>query len=225
MKIRALYVFNGYSDFAKFVSIIEDDDWRIEKQLLVKRVEKYQKKQYFINLKDRFNKSDLTIWDLKPEEIITWIDTSILLKRFFVGLFESGTAIEELKIIMEYPLLFGNHTRSDYLLVYDRLIIVLEFGMFNQDEKRREERYTKKLQESMNYRRVLSNLLAKELEIVNYVMVYRPEYDSDKKRSLEENIKYNKLEIDRLVVFAKHKINQQIKLSAKSQLETLNSIK
>lgn len=225
MKIKALYTFKGYSEFLKFSNFVDKESWEIEKQLLANRVIKYSKKHYYLMLKNKFYESNLTIWDLKEEEIVTWIDTISLLKRFFVELFKTGINIENIDFIMEYPLKFGNHTRSDYLIVYDRLIIVLEFGMFNQDEKRREERYTKKLQESMNYRRILANSLAKELEIVNYVMVYRPEYDSDNKKKMSENIKYNNDEIKNLVSFVRLKMEQQISLSAKSQLEALNDKK
>ena len=96
---------------------------------------------------------------------------------------------------MEYPLVFGNHMRSDYLIVYDRLIVVLEFGMFNQDEKRSEERYTKKLQESINYRQLIGNMVSKEIQVVNYVMIYLPEYNRHLKNELVENTKHNHEEL------------------------------
>jgi len=111
--------------------------------------------------------------------------------------------------------------RSDYLIVYERLIVVLEFGMFNQDEKRSEERYTKKLQESINYRQIIGNLVEKEVSVVNYVMIYKPEYDRILSKKLQENIDYNDSEIDLLTSFLLKNIKKQDNLSGLKQLELL----
>ena len=119
--------------------------WRIEKQLLKERAEVYKKTTQFTELKTQFEKNQLTIWMLKDEEVITWMDTLIIMRRVIINLFKKGMNGEKLVVIMEYPLVYGNHMRTDYLVIYDRLIIVLEFGMFNQEERRSEERYTKKV--------------------------------------------------------------------------------
>ena len=180
-----MFVFEGLVSFNKFSDFLEIGKWRIEKQLLKERVEKYGSNESFIELKSQFNEKKLSMWELKDEEVITWMDTSILIRRLLIELFKKGINAEQIQIVMEYPLVFGNHMRSDYLIVYDRLIVVLEFGMFNQDEKRSEERYTKKLQESINYRQLIGNMVSKEIQVVNYVMIYLPEYDRHLKKELD----------------------------------------
>ncbi|MFH0766833.1 MAG: hypothetical protein ABH890_00905 [Bacillota bacterium] len=221
MKIKAMYVFNGINQFNTFSNFIEQNHWRIEKQLLKERVEKYKTEDYFVALEKQFNHQKLTIWELKQEEIITWMDTLTLLRRILIQLFKKGVNAENIDIIMEYPLVYGNHMRSDYLIVYDRLIVVLEFGMFNQDEKRSEERYTKKLQESINYRQIIGNLVSKELIVVNYVMIYKPEYNRYLKSEIIDNINYNSDEISLLSKFLIQNIQNQDNLSARKQLEFL----
>ncbi len=221
MSIKAMYIFKGINQFNTFSNFIEQKNWKIENQLLKDRVGKYRNEVFFITLYNQFNDQKLTIWELKQEEIITWIDTIFLLRRIFFQIFKNGINGENVSIIMEYPLVFGNHMRSDYLIVYDRLIIVLEFGMFNQDEKRSEERYTKKLQESINYRQIISNLVSRDLNVVNYVMIYRPEFDWFMKKEMSDNIIYNNGEIDLLTNFIVLNIHNQDNLAAFKQLESL----
>jgi hypothetical protein len=223
MNIKALKIFNSLNEFYKFSEFIEKDKWNIEKQLLKERVEVYRKTEIFLHMKQCFYDKKLSIWDLKEEEIITWIDTMTLLRRVFLDLFAKGIDQEKMKIIMEYPLINGNYMRTDYLFVYDRLIFVMEFGMFNQDEKRSEERYTKKLQESINYRQIIDNQVSKNIEVINYALIYRPEYDRYAKKFLDENSEYNKLEIKKIAVYLDKIIKKQDDYSAIKQLEILDS--
>jgi len=218
MNINAMYIFEGMNQLNSFTQFIENDNWKIEKQLLKERAYQYEQKEYFLMMKHRFNSQKLSIWELKKEEIITWIDTLLLMRRLTIELFKKGINADEIKIIMEYPLVYGNYMRSDYLLVYDRLIVVLEFGMFNQDEKRSEERYTKKLQESINYRQIIGNLVNSNVSVVNYVMIYLPEYDRSNEKDIESNIDHNNKELILLANFINHNIKLQDSFSAINQL-------
>lgn len=221
MQIKSLRIFNGFEEFNKFSIFLEESSWNIEKELLKDRVIKYQKNPYFIELSQDFKSKKLSIWDLKPEEVITWFDTMLLIRRLFILLFKKGIKTDQINLILEYPLVFGNHMRSDYLIVYDRLIVVLEFGMFNQDEKRSEERYTKKLQESINYRQLLANMVQSQIDVVNYVMIYRPEFSRINSTRLNDNILYNNEELARLGNFLKIHIDHQNELSAIEQLKKI----
>jgi hypothetical protein len=221
MKIKAMYSFAGFHDFLKFSEFLESQNWKIEKQLLKERVEKYYSYEAVKMLKTQFNTQKLTIWDLKEEEIITWLDTMTIIRRVFMNLFKKGINDSKIRLIMEYPLVNGNHMRTDYLLIYDRLIIVVEFGMFNQDEKRSEERYTKKLQESINYRQIIANQVSTDVKVINYVMIYRPEYDRYTAKNLEENIIYNQYELSNLVNYLFINIIKEEGLSAIKQLEAI----
>ncbi|MBN2300210.1 MAG: hypothetical protein JXC31_03375 [Acholeplasmataceae bacterium] len=225
MSINAMYIFNGINQLNSFTQFIENDGWKIEKQLLKERVAQYNQKDYFIMMKSKFNNQKLSFWELKNEEVITWIDTMLLMRRLMVELFKKGVDADKILIIMEYPLIYGNHMRSDYLLVYDRLIIVLEFGMFNQDEKRSEERYTKKLQESINYRQIIGNLVCGHVSVVNYAMIYLPEFDRINKKVIESNIEHNSKELFLLSNFINHNVKLQESFSAINQLNIIDSSK
>ncbi|RJX24815.1 MAG: hypothetical protein C4537_05945 [Acholeplasma sp.] len=223
MKIKSMLKFTSCEQFKSFVEAIDKMNWKIEKQLLKERVEKYGQTYIFQMLKKQFYQENISIWPLKDEEVITWIDTLTILRRTIEQIEVRGVQLDKLSIIMEYPLVFGNHMRTDYLLVYDRLIIVLEFGMFNQDEKRSEERYTKKLQDSINHRQVLVNMIDSRVKVINYVLVYRPEVDRMKSLIMSENINYNNCEIGLLSDFIIKNIIEQNSVSAISQLQIINN--
>lgn len=221
MGIKSLMYFEGLNTFLAYSSFLDDLHWKIEKQLLKDRVLKYKNMEQYICLKKLFIDNKLSIWELKEEEIITWFDTMIIMKNMIFNMIKKGINNQSISIIMEYPIINGNHMRTDYLIVYDRLIVVLEFGMFNQDEKRSEERYTKKLQESINYRQIIANQVDKEISVVNYTMIYRPEYDSLKGTILHEHVEYNNHEIALLSDFICNCLQKQDNLKAIFQLNQL----
>ena len=221
MEIKSLRFFNGFEEFNRFTFFLEEMKWNIEKQLLKDRVTYYRNNKHFIELSEDFYRKKLSIWELKSEEVITWFDTMTLLRRMFIILFKKRIKTDHLKLFLEYPLIFGNHMRADYLIVYERLIVVLEFGMFNQDEKRSEERYTKKLQESINYRQLLANIVEPQIIVVNYVMIYRPEYDRSRDTFFKDNIDYNNDELIRSFNFLHLHFNNQNELSAFEQLRKI----
>lgn len=217
-----MYYFSGINNFNTFSEFLDRLSWKIERQLLKDRVIIYRTLPIYQELKERFNKKMITIWPLKEEEVVTWFDTLLLMRRTFFELFKSGVKSDKVHIFMEYPLVYGNHMRADYLIVYERTIIVLEFGMFNQDERRSEERYTKKLQESISHRQIIANMVDISIEVVNYVLIYRPEYDLVTNTINKVNVMYNNEEIILLSRFIQSKMNLQENLLALHQLEKIN---
>jgi len=217
-----MYYFEGINKFNTFSDFLDKLSWKIERQLLKERVNIYQSLPIYQELKKRFSEQLITIWPLKEEEVITWFDTLLLMRRLLIELFKTGIESDKIHILMEYPLIFGNHMRTDYLIVYERSIIVLEFGMFNQDERRSEERYTKKLQESITHRQVIANIVDKSIDVTNYVLIYRPEFDRVHSVINTENIDYNNYEISLLSKFIQLKINTQKDLLAINQLDKIN---
>lgn len=214
--LMCLKEFLNVSTFLQFSKRLEDSKWKIEKQLLVDRVDIHQDNVLFSELKKRYIAQKLSIFMLKDEEVITWLDTMTLLRRCMLVLFERGVLQEDLKIIMEYPFVLGNQMRSDYILVYKQSIIIVEFGMFNQDEKRKEERYTKKVQENIGHRHLLANLT--QADIYTYVVMYRPEFDIATNQVLKEHAIHNQDVIHKLATFLEIVIHKQLSKDAYNQL-------
>lgn len=215
--MKSLKKFDSINEFYRFSDVLINDQWKIEKQLLKERVEVYKNHFLFKSMKEDFENKNISIFQLKDEEVITWLDTLILLRRTLNNISNQFVDLSKIIILMEYPLIYGNHMRVDYIILIERLVIVLEFGMFNQDERRSEERFTKKLQESIAYRQIITNSVEQSLNIVNYVMIYKPEYDRKSNESLESNLAYNFQEVITLSKFIATKISEQNRLSALNQ--------
>ena len=201
MEILCLKQFNTVSDFNNFSNRLTKTKWQIEKQLLSERANFHSKNEIFKELKKTYLEKNLSIFLLKDEEVITWLDTISIMRRIFSHMIDIGTLRSNAVILMEYPFLFGNHMRTDYVIIFHNLIITIEFGMFNQDEKRKEERYTKKVQESIGHKHILTQMLDKSTTVASYVMIYKPEYNRQTKVTIHENIKYNNGEIYKIANF------------------------
>jgi hypothetical protein len=211
--------FHTVSQFLQFSKRLEDLNWTIDKQLLKDRVTFYENVSLFIELKKEYIDKKISIFTLKDEEVITWLDTMLLLRRVMLVLFQRGMMHEEIKIIMEYPFVLGNQMRSDYLIVFKQSVVILEFGMFNQDEKRKEERYTKKVQENIGHRHLLANLT--NIDIYTYVLMYRPEFDFVSHQILKEHYHHNQGVVDNLATFLEIVIKKQVNKDAYYQLKHL----
>lgn len=211
--------FQNVSHFLQFSKRLEDMNWTIDKQLLKDRVLFYENVELFKELKREYIEKNISFFMLKDEEVITWLDTLLLLRRVILNLFQRGMMVEETKIIMEYPFVLGNQMRSDYLIVFKQSVVILEFGMFNQDEKRKEERYTKKVQENIGHRHLLANLT--NIDIYTYVMMYRPEFDFISHQRLKEHYSHNEVVVDNLATFLEIVIKKQLNKDAYYQLQYL----
>lgn len=220
MKIKCMYFLEDQRSFNELFNSLGLNSWNIENQLFKDRAAFYAKKDFFGKMRDKFLSENLTIWDLKSEEIISWIDTFVILNRVISKDFMKENNIDII-VIKEYPLVYGNHMRVDYLLVFERAIIVLEMGMFNQDERRGEERYTKKLLESIAYNQLIKNMVNGSVEVFNHVIIYRPEYDRIKNIWLRDNIIYNNEEVKTAQNYICKIFEDQINFRAINQLLSL----
>lgn len=221
--IKSLKHFEKPLELLSYTKQIEDEQWRISKSLLKERARIHSKTEIFRELKEMYIKKGLSFFELKDEEVITWIDTLLILRRCFINLMNKGKLNEKISIIMEYPFVFGNFMRTDYLITYEKFAIILEFGMFNQDEKRKEERYTKKIQENIGHRNILRNMLSDKTKIYSYVFMYRPEYDPNNESLIYDNQQYNLEMINQFVIFLQEKLNQEDNDNVKVQLEHLET--
>lgn len=215
-----LHKFYSLLDFLDFSKRVYDTGWRIENQLLRDRVEKHRKNSFFVDIKKRFLSRELSIWELKDEEVITWLDTIDIFSRVLRGIYSRESRIETV-VFMEYLIPYGNHMRCDYLMVFGNTIITIEFGMFNQDEKRGEERYSKKLLETIAYRQIIQNQVSDNIKVNNYVLIYKPEFNRVSEKYLDENIKYNNNEVIKMTNYILQSMNKEIESLAINQLSKI----
>ena len=217
--MKYLLKYEGYMDLFSQMEDIKIQNWIIGKEKMKDRAVMFENEYFFRMLREKFINKQISMWPINNEEIISWLDTMSLIMRIFLKLQEKTQLPNDFTIYSEYVIPFSNHLRADYIISFDNYIIVFEFGMFNQDEKRRGERYSKKAVESITYCQMLRNIVSKAVNVVNYVMIYLPEYDLSINKEISENISYNETEIEKVCQFILTVLENNKQNKSKFQLE------
>lgn len=177
--MKALYNLN-YDEFKKLVSEkLRIDAWMVFNESASSRRKRVDDRPYFISLKQRAEEEHIPA---KENEIISWLDTLNLLYCAFTRVNEK--ILEKMQIIQEYTIPLTNR-RADYLLVSKNKILILEFSF---DKLGEEYNFETKLNQAVNYKELLSNLLPSHIKIGTYTFLIHPEVDRDGR----DIYKYNK---------------------------------
>ena len=80
-------------------------------------------------------------------------------------------------LMQEYHIPFTNK-RADYLLVKNNKIMIIEFSYVKLEKK--EYQYQNKVNQVINYKELISNVLSHGIDISTYTFILHPEeYDKD----------------------------------------------
>ena len=91
--------------------------------------------------------------------------------------------LNRLTIFQEFQIPFTNK-RADYLLVFQNKILIVEFSF---DKLGKEYKFEAKLNQAVNYKELLSNLLPPHIKIGTYTFLINPEVDQDGRYILKYN--------------------------------------
>ena len=80
--------------------------------------------------------------------------------------------LDEFKLIQEFHIPFTNK-RADYLIINKNKILILEFSYSHWKDT--EYQFQTKLNQVINYKELLSNLISKNIEIGTYTFIINPE--------------------------------------------------
>lgn len=111
--------------------------------------------------------------EIKPQsaEIISWLDTLNIM--YYVLDYVGPKIRNELQILQEMEIPFTNK-RADYVLVYRKKILIVEFSFQNWN---RRDKFENKLNQAAGYKELLSNVLPPHIEIGTYTFLIEPETD------------------------------------------------
>lgn len=166
--MKYLYRFNC-EEFNKFIK--EDlylENWFVydmnaeDRAKMVDYTVKYQ------HLKKRSEEQEI---NAKSTEIISWLDTLNIM--YYVLDYVDPQIRNELQIFQEMEIPF-THKRADYVLVYRRKILIIEFSFQKLNGR---YKFEDKLNQAVGYKELLSNVVPPHIEIGTYTFLIEPETD------------------------------------------------
>lgn len=111
------------------------------------------------------------IGGVKAAEIISWLDTLNIM--YYVLDYVDSKIKNELQILQEMEIPF-THKRADYVLVFRRKILIVEFSFQKLNGK---YKFEDKLNQAVGYKELLSNVMPPHIEIGTYTFLIEPETD------------------------------------------------
>lgn len=108
---------------------------------------------------------------VKSAEIISWLDTLNIM--YYVLDYVDPKIRDELQIFQEMEIPF-THKRADYVLVFRRKILIIEFSFQKLNGR---YKFEDKLNQATGYKELLSNVMPSHIEIGTYTFFIEPETD------------------------------------------------
>lgn len=152
-------------------NILHITNWSIRKDKIENRTDNITFSDRFLLLKKKAQQKKIQFNDI---EIVTWIDTLRILYNTFNKM-ENEELKNSISILQEYKIPYSQK-RTDYLLILNNQILILEFS-FNKLNY--ELQYETKLQQAIGYKELLSNLLPKEIDIGTYTFMVEAEEEKN----------------------------------------------
>lgn len=119
-------------------------------------------------LKRQAEEQDINV---KSAEIISWLDTLNIM--YYVLDYVEPNIRSELQILQEMEIPF-THKRADYVLVYRKKILIIEFSFLKLNGR---YKFEDKLNQAVGYKELLSNVMPPHIEIGTYTFLIEPETD------------------------------------------------
>lgn len=205
------FLFKGnISEFKKITkSDLKLNKWLVYDESIDKRYDQVCEYSYITKLKNLATKQGL---EYDETEIISWLDSQKIMLKVLEQLEKQEQDIDSFNIIQEYHIPFTNK-RADYLLVKDNKILIIEFS-YNKSKKSNWNalyRYQNKLNQVINYKELISNIISKNIEIGTFTFIIKPE---------EENEEINYKEISNIAEYIKYFFD--MKICAIEELEKID---
>lgn len=131
----------------------------------IKMIDNTYRYQY---LKKRSNDKEINV---KSAEILSWLDTLNIM--YYVLDYVNPEILSELQILQEMEIPF-THKRADYILVYRKKILIIEFSFQKLSGR---YKFEDKLNQAIGYKELLSNVMPPHIEIGTYTFLIEPETD------------------------------------------------
>ncbi len=208
MKDDSFLFFKNPKYFCNFLNSLDIyNDWKITKGTMNSRGESIRNKRYTNYLRNRFNNKKMFRRSVSISEIVSWLDSFVIIRRFFKKLSSSIThdEFEDIELYCEYMIKMSKKMRVDFILKYKDTLLLIEFRMVNNFTKIKAT-WNKKKVELLVYKELLENYIPLDTKILTFAFITIYEYDG---KSIDDaHLNYNNNQVDFLVeYFIKFVIN------------------
>lgn len=171
--------------------------WKISDGMLNERGKHIIDKPYYMFLKDLFNRKKLFRKSVSVAEVISWLDSLVIMRRLAHVLYKKLTIDEynNISIDMEHKIEYSKMMRIDYILHYKNASLLIEFRLVDSFNKIRPT-WEKKKVELIVYKELMQNYTPELQRIYTYAMITLFEYKNG--RQVEKNITFNNNQVEYL---------------------------
>lgn len=201
MKNESLLYFKDPKEFNKFLySLDVYNEWKITNGTMNYRGESIRNKSYTNYLRERFNSKNMFRRSVSISEIVSWLDSFVIMNRFFdrLHLKINDSDYQDIEIHCEYVIRMSKKMRIDFILSYKDTYLLLEFRMVN-NFKRIKSTWDKKKIELLIYKELLENYISRDKRILTYAFISLYEYEGKNLDSI--HLEYNNKQVDYLVEY------------------------
>jgi len=167
-----------FNDFLKTINVL--NGWKITSGTLNDRGLYISNKWYSNYLKNKFNNKNLFRRSVSISEIVSWLDSFSIMNRVFGKLSTMCNQKEfnKIEICCEYVIQMSKKMRVDYLIKFDKKVLLLEFRLVNDFEKIKST-WTKKKTELLIYKELSENYFEKEIKVLTFAFISLYEYENN----------------------------------------------
>jgi hypothetical protein len=201
MENDSLFHFNNPSDFLKFINKLDIyNNWKIGNGTMNSRGESIRQKGYTNYLREKFNNKRMFRRSVSISEIVSWLDSFVIMRRFIEKLSNSidKNEFDDIEIYCEYMIKMSKKMRIDFIIKYKNIMLLIEFRMVNKFTKIKTTWNKKKL-ELLVYKELLENYTNDDIRILTFAFISLYEYDGTELDNIHLN--YNNNQIDFLIEY------------------------
>lgn len=201
MKNDSLAYFDSPQKYLKFIDQLNIyNGWKINKGIMNTRGEVIRNKSYSNQLRKLFSDKKAFRREVSISEIVSWLDSFVIMTRVVNKLRDSITVEEynKIEIHFEYIIKMSKKMRVDFVIKYKNIVLLLELRMVDNFKKIKGT-WTKKKGELLIYKELMSNYLEKDIRMLTFAFISLYEYNNKKEELPHTN--YNDNQINFLVEY------------------------
>ncbi len=195
MKKDSLGYFESPKEFLQFVDSLDIyNGWRITEGLMNTRGEIIRHKPYANQLREMFNSKKAFRREVSISEIVSWLDSFVIMTRMINVLRETVTNEDynDIKIYFEYIIKMSKKMRIDFIIEYKGTLLLLEMRMLDNFRKIKGT-WVKKKGELLIYKELIQNYV-EDRRILTFALITLYEYNGKNENLAHINYNNNQVE-------------------------------